>query len=92
MPRSPRKSTKTPAKQGKSNIEEPVTPLTDISNTFSKPPATTPRLIDFDRLQLEEGGEGDGWSSDDSFEEKITWSRHRIRTGPRGVTPRNIQV
>jgi hypothetical protein len=71
-----------------------VTPLNDISNTLLRgPPPTTPRVIDFDRLELEEdNGNGDGWSSDDSFEEKITWSRHRNRTGPRGVTPRNIQV
>jgi len=101
MPRSPRKTAKTPARARKTpakrNIEdaeldEPLTPLNDISNTILRPPPTTPRVIDFDRLELEDEGHGDGWSSDDSFEEKITWSRHRNRTGPRGVTPRNIQV
>lgn len=104
MPRSPKKTTKTPAKQQRktpakaksteeTHDDRSMTPLNDISNTISKPHPTTPRVIDFDRLELEDEGKGDGgWSSDDSFEEKITWSRHRNRTGPRGVTPRNIQV
>lgn len=102
MPRSPRKSTKSTSKSTKTlakansvHAQEdsgPLMPLNDISNAILIPPPTTPRVIDFDRLELEDEGNGDGWSSDDSFEEKITWSRHRNRTGPRGVTPRNIQV
>jgi len=48
-------------------------------------------VIDF-ALALDEAGDVDGWSSDDSFEEKVTWSRHRMRVTPGGFTPRNIQV
>ena len=97
MPRSPRKSTKSVSKSTKTPIKSkktdttPTTPLGDASNVINNPaPPTTPRVIDF-TLSLDELNV-DGWSSDDSFEEKITWSRHRMRVTPGGFTPRNIQV
>ena len=106
MPRSPAKAQKSPSKSTKatskskikakdtSNDVQPTTPLSDVSNFHNNNlPPTTPRVIDF-ALALPEADnvEGDGWSSDDSFEEKITWSRHRTRVIPGGFTPRNIQV
>src|SRR5579859_3717092 len=97
MPRSPRKttkstskSTKTPLKSTRKTDNTPSTPFADASNVLNNPPPTTPRVIDFN-LALDESNV-DGWSSDDSFEEKITWSRHRMRVTPGGFTPRNIQV
>src|SRR5947207_8518753 len=107
MPRSPSKTQKSPAKStkssSKSNIKskdtsndvQPTTPLSDVSNFHNNnvPPPTTPRVIDFTiALPETDNVEGDGWSSDDSFEEKITWSRHRMRVTQGGFTPRNIQV
>lgn len=105
MPRSPAKTQKSPSKSAKttskskikakdtSNDVEPTTPLSDVSNFHNNFPPPTPRVIDF-ALALPETDnvQGDGWSSDDSFEEKITWSRHRMRVTPGGFTPRNIQV
>lgn len=76
------------------NANDPSTPLSDASNLVNRhPPTTTPRAIDF-ALALPESEKpaDDGWSSDDSFEEKITWSLHRMRVTPGGFTPRNIQV
>lgn len=106
MPRSPAKTQKSPSKSTKatskskikakdsSNDVEPTTPLSDVSNFHNNlPPPTTPRVIDFAlALPEKDNVQGDGWSSDDSFEEKITWSRHRMRVTPGGFTPRNIQV
>src|SRR6202022_1482789 len=74
MPRSPKKSSKTPQKQkktpaktkSKSADEDTRTPLSDASNIAL--PATTPRVVDFSQ-PLSDDGNGDGWSSDDSFEE-----------------------
>src|SRR5271170_5432229 len=98
MPRSPKRTAKTQSKTKSKSKETstksrivPTTPFSDVSNLLLPP---TPRVIDF-ALSLpepENGHHQDGWSSDDSFEEKITWSRHRVRTIPGGCTPRNIQV
>ena len=73
-------------------VSQPITPLADATNR-PREPLPTPRAIDFTLALPETGDDGDdGWSSDDSFEEKITWSRHRVRVIPGGFTPRNIQV
>jgi hypothetical protein len=92
---APRKRQKKPVKQAESpgpksldidneTIPEPVTP--------SIPPKT-PQIIDFEEaLSKDKQHENDEWTSDDSFEEKITWSRHRTRVTPGGFTPRHIQV
>ena len=101
MASSPKKKAKTTTKStkgAKSNSPDPLTatptkPLLDASNTLNIQPPTTPRLIDFKLDETAVHGGDDGWSSsDDSFEEKITWSRHRMRVTPGGFTPRNIQV
>src|SRR5436190_1983180 len=90
MPKSP---SKRKPKSANSNSDLLTTPLSDISKLLNNPRPTTPRVIDF-TLALPDtiNVEGEGWSSDDSFEEKITWSRHRMRVTPGGFTPRNIQV
>jgi hypothetical protein len=88
MPKSPKKT----KKQTKSPKKQTSTPLSESSNLHTNPPPTTPRHIDFTLSLNDEGHIVDGWSSDDSFEEKIKWSRHRMRTTPGGFTPRNIQV
>lgn len=101
MPRSPKKAQKYPSKSSRSklkpssssNDDHSTTPLSDVSHIINNPPPTTPRVIDFTlALPETDNVEGEGWSSDDSFEEKITWSRHRMRVTPGGFTPRNIQV
>jgi len=105
MPRSPRKKTKeqsaksTSSRRKKATVIEELTadqvttPLADATNLLQKPPATTPRHIDFS-APLKDDAVKDEWASDsdDSFGEKITWSRHRMRVTPGGFTPRNIQV
>jgi len=101
MPGSPKKAQKSPSKSSRSkskpssssNYDHSTTPLSDASQIINNLPLTTPRVIDFTlALPENESIEGEGWSSDDSFEEKITWSRHRMRVTPGGFTPRNIQV
>jgi hypothetical protein len=97
MPSSPRKKSKATAKSTKSKTKTkdettPTKSLLEAPNAM--PPPTTPRLVDFNLDEASDhGDDNDGWlSSDDSFEEKITWSRHRMRVTPGGFTPRNIQV
>jgi hypothetical protein len=96
--KSPRKSAKIPSKPKSTSTVEveansPSTPLCDASNLANSKLATTPRVVDFAlELPETENTAEDGWTSDDSFEEKITWSRHRMRVTPGGFTPRNIQV
>lgn len=89
MPKSSKKTSKSNKSPSKLR---PSTPLSNSSNLHTNPPPTTPRHVDFTLALDDEGHIVDGWSSDDSFEEKITWSRHRMRTTPGGFTPRNIQV
>lgn len=102
MPRSPKRPSKTPSKAKSKSKDSsfvskhiPTTPFSDVSNLTNKTaPATTPRIVDFalSLPEAENGGGDDGWSSDDSFKEKISFSLHRLRTIPGTCTPRNIQV
>jgi hypothetical protein len=100
MPKPAKRLTKSVKGPSKSKIESvddsvhrPTSPLADASNLTHHPPPTTPRVVNFElALPEENDAAGDGWSSDDSFETNITWSRQRVRATPGALTPRKVQV